>query len=372
MLCSKLLKSEIAMIPDARPRLHPDRPPLLSIVIPCFNEEEVLYENFKRINALIARLTEKGLISDKSGIWYVDDGSRDNTWRIITELSGSSDGKTYGIKLSRNRGHQAALLAGLMSANGDAIVSIDADLQDDPDTIEDMVVAYRSGAEIVYGVRSSRDADTAFKRHTAEFFYRIMALLGVELVFNHADFRLMGRHAIEALRSFKERNLFLRGIIPQLGFQSVIVEFERGKRFAGSSKYPLRKMISLAWQGATSFSATPLRTITTIGVMVSLTSILFGVWAVIAKFVQGDTVPGWASIVIPLALVSGVQLLALGIIGEYIAKIFIETKGRPHFFIESIVGGDALIREAGGLDAGRELINTPLLSTESASLQHVR
>lgn len=307
---------------------------MIGIVSPCYNEQEVLPETFRRLRELLSRLVAAGAIHPDSRVWLVDDGSRDATWRLILEAAQAPGATFCGIKLSRNRGHQIALLAGLMAAQGDVLISVDADLQDDLDVIPRMLEAHAAGHDIVYGVRSARTTDTLFKRLTAEGYYRLLDRLGVEIVFNHADYRLMSRRAVEALRAFPESNVFLRGLIPQLGFPSTTVEYERHERFAGESKYPLRKMLALAWQGVTSFSAVPLRTITTLGMLVSLLSIGMGVWALGVRLFTEEAVPGWASIVIPLFLISGVQLLSLGIIGEYLAKVFIETKRRPLYFID--------------------------------------
>jgi glycosyltransferase involved in cell wall biosynthesis len=237
------------------------------------------------------------------------------------------------------------LLAGLLTADGDVLISADADLQDDLGAISKMLVQHAAGSDIVYGVRSSRSVDTAFKRLTAEGYYRLLDRLGVEVVFNHADYRLMSRRAIEALRACSEANVFLRGLIPQLGYPSSIVEYERKERFAGESKYPLRKMLALAWQGVTSFSAIPLRAITTLGLMVSVVSLGLGFWALAVRLFTDNAIPGWASIVIPTFFLSGVQLLSLGVIGEYLAKVFVETKRRPLFFIEQEAGVAATIAD---------------------------
>lgn len=312
--------------------------PMVGIVVPCFNEEEVLAETSKRLSALLGRLVAEELISQESRIWFVDDGSTDRTWQVISSLSSFPDSVVNGIKLSRNCGHQVALIAGLMSAQGDALISIDADLQDDIEAIPKMVQKYHEGCDVVYGVRHSRSTDGLFKRISAEMYYRLLNKLGVEVVFNHADFRLLSRRAITALAAFNEANVYLRGLIPLLGFASAEVGYERGKRFAGQSKYPLRKMLALGWQGVTSFSAVPLKAITTLGVFISIFSVGLGVWALYQGLFGGRTVPGWASISIPLFMLSGIQLLCLGVIGEYVAKIFVETKRRPAFFVEKVVG----------------------------------
>jgi glycosyltransferase involved in cell wall biosynthesis len=311
--------------------------PRLAIVVPCFDEEQVLPETTRRLHAIIVELTARGKISPGSFVYYIDDGSRDRTWAVVETLA-RSHGFVRGIKLSRNRGHQNALLAGLFSAEGDVVISIDADLQDDVAAIESMLDAYAAGNEIVYGVRKSRDTDTLFKRGTAKGFYRLLRRMGVEAVSDHADYRLMSRRAIEALREFREVNLYLRGIIPQLGFASAIVRYDRGDRFAGETKYPLGKMLSLAWQGVTSFSAVPLRLITGIGVLVSLGSFAVTIWALWIRIFTGAAVPGWASTVLPIYFLGGIQLLCIGIIGEYLAKIYMETKGRPRYVVEETVG----------------------------------
>lgn len=312
--------------------------PILAVVVPCYNEQEVLPETSARLGALLRRLIDAGKIAATSRIWFVDDGSRDRTWPLIEEASTVVGSLVCGIKLSRNRGHQAALMAGLMTATGDVLISVDADLQDDLEAIPKMLDEYSAGCDIVYGVRNSRESDTFFKRFTAEGYYTLLKRLGIEIVFNHADYRLMSRRAIEALRAFPETNVFLRGLIPQLGFRSAQVEYARSERFAGESKYPLGKMLALAWQGVTSFSAAPLRTITAMGLIVSMGSIGMAFWALWIRVFSDAALPGWASIVIPLFLLSGVQLLSLGVIGEYLAKIFIETKQRPMYFIEKISG----------------------------------
>lgn len=311
--------------------------PVLAIVVPCYNEQEVLPETCSRLTAMLQRLITDEQIANESRIWLIDDGSRDSTWQLIQKACAVSGSFVCGVKLSRNKGHQAALMAGLMTATGDILVSVDADLQDDLEAIPTMLIEYKKGCDIVYGVRNSRESDTFFKRFTAEGYYTLLKRLGIEIVFNHADYRLMSRRAIEALRSFPETNLFLRGLIPQLGFRSAQVAYARSERFAGESKYPLGKMLALAWQGVTSFSAAPLRAITALGIFVSLGSIAMGFWALWVRLFSDSALPGWASIVIPVFFLSGVQLLSLGVIGEYIAKLFTETKQRPMYIIESII-----------------------------------
>lgn len=305
----------------------------LSIVVPCYNEEAVLEETAQRLLTLLHRLQESDKIGADSCIYFIDDGSRDGTWKLIETLSEQYP-PIHGIKLSRNRGHQNALLAGLFTAQGDAIVSIDADLQDDVDVIEVMVDNFHQGSEIVLGVRKERKTDTPFKRVTAEGFYKLMHAMGVEIVFNHADYRLMSRRAIEALKKYPEVNLFLRAMIPMIGFRSSEVYYERAERFAGDSKYPLRKMLSFAWNGITSFSIVPLRLITTTGFFIFLASLLISLWVVGVKLFTDDAVPGWASTVLPIYFIGGIQVLSIGIVGEYIAKMYLETKRRPRYIIE--------------------------------------
>ncbi|WP_338769577.1 glycosyltransferase family 2 protein [Massilia sp. METH4] len=321
----------LALCPELRPA------PVVSLVLPCFNEQEVLPETTRRLVALLARLEAEGGAAPGSAIYYVDDGSTNCTWRLIADYAAAFP-CVCGIKLSRNRGHQNALLCGLLTAPGGVLVSLDADLQDDLEAIPRMIEAYRAGSEIVCAVRRRRDADSFFKRTSAEAYYRLLSFLGVQVLFNHADFRLMSRRAIESLRGYEETHLFLRGLIPQLGYRTSVVEFERAPRFAGESKYPLRKMLSLAWQGVTSFTAYPLRLITGAGALVSLGSLLLAAWALGIRVFTDQAVPGWASAVIPMYLLGGVQLLSLGIIGEYLAKVYESTKKRPRFHVESVCG----------------------------------
>ena len=308
----------------------------LAIVVPCYNEQEVLPETNRRLLDLLSRLREAGAIAPGSAVHYVDDGSRDATWAVIEQLA-AADPRVHGIKLSRNRGHQAALLAGLLTVEGDAIVSIDADLQDDVNVIEGMVREFSQGAEVVYGVRDSRATDSVFKRNTALAYYGLVKRMGVDLVHNHADFRLLGRRAVEALRQYGEVNMFLRGIVPLIGFKSAIVKYNRAERFAGVSKYPLRKMIAFAAEGVTSFSIVPLRLITLFGFVVSAFSFAMIIFIVYATIFLKATIPGWASSVVPIYFLGGIQLLAVGVLGEYIAKIYLETKRRPHFIIDEKV-----------------------------------
>ncbi|MBK9616813.1 MAG: glycosyltransferase family 2 protein [Uliginosibacterium sp.] len=310
---------------------------MLSIIVPCYNEEAVLPETARRLAALLGELVSREKLSGDSHVVFVDDGSRDQTWSIIESLA--RDAPVYrGLKLSRNRSHQNALLAGLQHAQGDITISVDADLQDDLSAIEAMVDAHAAGADIVYGVRKRRDRDSFFKRASAEAYYRLLARFGLEVVFNHADYRLMSRRALAALARFGESNLFLRGIIPQLGFPSAIVYYDRAERFAGESKYPLRKMLAFAWQGISSFSAAPLHLVTGLGLLVSLGSMGFSAWALWVWLFTEHAVPGWTSTVVPLVFLGGVQLLSIGILGEYVAKIYSETKRRPAYFLEKQIG----------------------------------
>lgn len=312
-----------------------DRPAALSIVVPCFNEEAVLRETCSRLRALIDQLTEKGRISPGSEIVFVDDGSRDGTWQLIEEWSRAS-ASIVGVKLSRNCGHQNALLAGLTTARGDAVITIDADLQDDENAVERMIDAFQQGSEVVYGVRARRTSDTWFKRVTAQTFYRGMAALGVQTVFDHADYRLLSRRAVKYLEQFEEVNLFLRGIVPLLGLRSSVVYYDRRSRFAGESKYPLRKMLEFAWNGVTSFSVAPLRAITLLGFLVSLGCAGLAGWALLVKLTSASAVPGWASTILPIYFLGGVQLFCAGVLGEYVGKIYMESKRRPRFLIEQV------------------------------------
>ena len=311
--------------------------PVLYIVVPCYNEEEVLPETAKRLKAKMEALMEAGKISGKSKVMLVNDGSKDRTWSMIEELH-QNNPIFSGVNLSRNRGHQNALLAGLMTAKNrcDMTISMDADLQDDIDAVDAMVEKYLEGCDIVYGVRSSRKKDTFFKRFTAEAFYRLMNFMGAETVFNHADYRLLSRRALEGLAEFKEVNLFLRGIVPMIGYTSATVEYERGERFAGESKYPLKKMLAFAMEGITSLSVKPIRYITFLGVLIFLVSIIMLI-VFIVKWALGMTVAGWASVICSVWAIGGLILLALGVIGEYIGKIYLETKERPRFLIREVL-----------------------------------
>jgi polyisoprenyl-phosphate glycosyltransferase len=307
----------------------------LSLVIPCYNEQEALPITVPQLEKLMLDLMTRGKIASDSNVWLVDDGSKDGTWAMIEALAARSD-LFVGLKLSRNRGHQNALLAGLLSADGDALISIDADLQDDLGVIEKMVDAHAAGYEIVYGVRKARDRDTWFKRWSALRYYGLLGALGVDMIPNHADFRLMGRNAINSLGLHTEVNLFLRGIIPQLGYRSTSIYYDRLERVAGESKYPLSKMIRLALDGITSFSPVPLRLIAGLGFIVCLFSLVMVVWVLSIRLFTDRALPGWASTTVPIYLLGGVQLLCIGILGEYVAKAYSETKGRPRFLIEKV------------------------------------
>jgi glycosyltransferase involved in cell wall biosynthesis len=308
----------------------------IAIVVPCYNEEEVLTETNHRLLALLTRLEELELISTDSCIHYVDDGSKDKTWMIIESFAAINK-RVHGIKLSGNRGHQNALLSGVLTVQGDAVISIDADLQDDVAVIEEMVRQFELGFEVVYGVRESRSTDTVFKRTSALLYSGLMRKMGVDLVHNHADFRLLGRKAIEALSQFGEVNMFLRGIVPMIGFRSAIVKYDRAERFAGISKYPLRKMLTFAGEGVTSFSIVPLRLITLFGFLVSGFSFAMIIFIIYVTLVLKAVVPGWASSVVPIYFLGGIQLLSIGILGEYVAKIYLEAKRRPRYFIEKSI-----------------------------------
>ncbi|MBQ8923286.1 MAG: glycosyltransferase family 2 protein [Lachnospiraceae bacterium] len=307
--------------------------PVLYVVIPCYNEEEVLRETNKRLNKKISNMVEAEIISEDSRIMYVDDGSKDKTWDIINELY-AIDKYSTGIQLSKNRGHQNALLAGLFEAKeyADIMISMDADLQDDIEVMDEFIKEYKSGSDIVYGVRKSRKKDTVFKRTTAIMFYKLMKTLGVDMVYNHADYRLMSKRAIETLEEYKEVNLFLRGIVPLIGFKTSQVEYERGERFAGESKYPLNKMIQFAIDGITSFSVKPIRIITVSGIIISLVSLIMIIYSVIGHFL-GYTITGWTTLVVALYFLGGFQIFSIGIVGEYIGKIYMEVKQRPRYTI---------------------------------------
>lgn len=310
---------------------------ILYLVIPCYNEEAVLYETAKRLKEKVSILISEGVISQKSRIMFVNDGSKDDTWNIIRQLH-EKDSVFSGVSLSRNRGHQNALLAGLMTAKeyADMVISLDADLQDDIDAIDKFVEKYYEGYDIVYGVRNKRETDTFFKRNTALAFYKFQALMGVDAVYNHADYRLMSKRALEGLEGFKEVNLFLRGIVPLIGYQYTTVAYDRNERFAGESKYPLKKMLAFALDGITSFSIKPIRFVTMTGFIIFLGSILVILYSFIRK-ILGFTVGGWAFLACSIWLLGGIELLGLGVVGEYIGKIYNEAKQRPRYIISDIL-----------------------------------
>jgi len=312
--------------------------PILAIIVPCYNEQEVLYETSKKLSGILQQLIAEQIIDEKSTLLFVDDGSSDNTWRLIEKLHTENPSVFSGIKLSGNRGHQNALLCGLLAVKDhvDAAISIDADLQDDINIIGKMTEKYHAGYEIVYGVRSNRKADSFFKRSTAQVFYRFMRFLGVDIVYNHADFRLMGRNALEALAEYGEVNLFLRGIIPLLGFKTGIEYYTRTERLAGTSKYPFGKMMQFAFEGITSLSIKPLRLITLLGVLLFAVSIVMIVYFFFRYF-SGYTISGWASIACSLWGIGGLILFSIGIVGEYIGKIYLETKRRPRYHVEQFL-----------------------------------
>ncbi len=321
----------------------------LMVVIPCYNEEAVLPETSRRLVAKMAQLTSDGLIAPDSRVLLVDDGSRDRTWELIDALH-KDDPLFEGVKLSRNRGHQNALLAGLMTARGrcDMCISMDADLQDDINAMDRFIQTYNEGCAVVYGVRNKRATDTVFKRETALMFYRLMKGLGVDITFNHADYRLMSARALDALAQFGEVDLFLRGLAPLVGFQSDVVTYDRSERFAGESKYPFKKMLAFAIDGITSFSVKPLRLITTVGLVIFVVS-LFMLLYTLVSWIGGHAVLGWTSTLASIWMIGGIQLLSLGVIGEYIGKIYNETKARPRFIIDRYLNdrGDAPVVDRG-------------------------
>jgi glycosyltransferase involved in cell wall biosynthesis len=308
--------------------------PLLTIVVPCYNEEEVLEDTITQLEAQLEEMIKEELISSASKILFVDDGSKDRTWPMIFKASIQKE-RVKGLKLARNVGHQNALLAGLFAAKqcSDCVISIDADLQDDISIIRDFISKFNEGHEIVYGVRHKRQKDTWFKRTTAEGFYKVMNKMGVHLVYNHADYRLMSKRALEELENFKEVNLFLRGIVPLIGFKSTSVYYDRKERLAGETKYPLRKMISFAFDGITSFSVTPIRFVLLLGITSFLVSMAFGIYFLSLKFF-GNTELGWTSLITSIWLIGGLQLIAVGLIGEYVGKIYKETKQRPKYIVD--------------------------------------
>ncbi len=310
--------------------------PSLAVVIPCYNEQEMLPKTLATMLSLRDSMIAKGKINHDSKIYLVDDGSKDKTWNILAEEA-AKNSALVAVKLSRNKGHQNALYAGLCTTTEDITVSIDADLQDDPQNIEAMVDEYLKGNDVVYGVRSARHTDTFFKRFTAEGYYHLMKKMGVDLVFNHADFRLLSRRALESLKEYGESNLFLRGIVREVGYPSSVVEYERQAREAGESKYPLKKMLSFAWKGITAFSTAPLRMITVLGLLSGFASFTLIAWVLVVRLFTDNAAPGWASVLLPLLFIGSVQLLCLGIIGEYLSKIYEEVKRRPKFHINEVI-----------------------------------
>ena len=305
----------------------------LYLVIPCYNEEEVLNETTKRLEEKYDKLIEYGIISKDSKVMYVNDGSKDKTWELIEQISKEHKYFT-GICLSRNRGHQNALVAGLLTAKqyADVVISMDADLQDDINAIDEMLEKYHDGCDIVYGVRNSRKKDTWFKKTTAQGFYKFMKMMGVDIIYNHADYRLTSKRVLDNFEDFKEVNLFLRGIFPLIGYKTDIVYYERNERFAGVSKYPLKKMLNFAWDGITSFSVKPIRLLLNFGIIIFMISILVTLYCLIEKVI-GNTVPGWTFLACTIWVVGGIQMISLGVIGEYIGKIYSETKARPRYII---------------------------------------
>lgn len=311
----------------------------LVLVVPCYNEEEVFEETDRRLRAKLETLVAQDEIKDSSHILYVDDGSKDSTWQKI-KSSSELNHYTKGLKLAKNVGHQNALIAGMEQASSvcDCLISLDADLQDDIDAIDEMLKRFKEGCEVVYGVRAKRSTDTFFKKVTAEAFYKLMLFMGVDIVFNHADYRLLSRRAVSNFSTFTERNAFIRGIVPLLGFKSAVVSYERNERFAGATKYPLRKMLSFAWDGISSFSVVPLRLITVIGFSICFFSFLMAFYILFVALFTDQAVPGWASTVTPIYFIGGVQLLSVGVLGEYIGKIYKEVKARPRYIIEDEAG----------------------------------
>ncbi|MDR1831010.1 MAG: glycosyltransferase family 2 protein [Candidatus Fibromonas sp.] len=314
--------------------------PILAIVVPCYNEKDVLPATAQQLLEAVKRLAKSSVISHESKIVFIDDGSKDNTWELIENLCKKNPKIFSGIKLSKNRGHQNALLCGLLSVRefADASISMDADLQDDISVIDEMLNLYGSGCDIVYGVRSKRDKDSLFKRITAHLFYRFINFLGADIIYNHADFRLMSKNALNALAEYKEVNLFLRGIVPMLGYRTGIAYYERKERMAGESKYPVGKMLRFAFEGITSLSTKPIRMVTILGVIIFIISLAMIVYSVVRYF-MGATETGWPSMICSIWSIGGLILLSIGIVGEYIGKIYLETKQRPRFIVEKKLGG---------------------------------
>ncbi len=311
--------------------------PQLAIVVPCYNESEVVKQTGAQLIEILSKLSKEKRVRGDSLLCFVDDGSSDDTWKLIREAC-AGQSVCQGIRLTRNFGHQNAILAGLLSVPGDVLITMDADLQDNPIAIAAMLDEYGKGADVVFGVRSQRCVDRWWKRIPAEGYYRLLNLMGVELIANHADYRLMSRQVVESLRNFREVNLFLRGLIPLLGYQQAIVEYERGARIAGQSKYSLARMLALAINGVTSFTAFPLRVIAFLGVFVFLGSLIISAWALWIRLFTSEAVPGWASSVLPIYLLGGIQLLSIAVVGEYVSKVYLETKGRPRFLVKETFG----------------------------------
>lgn len=315
-------------------------PARVAIVVPCFNERDALATTTSALLALLDSLQADGLATTDSYLCLVDDGSTDGTWPLITTLH-ATDARVHGLKLTRNFGHQGAVLAGMFDCEAEVVVTIDADLQDDPSCITEMLRQYHGGKDIVLGVRADRSSDGLLKRATAHGYYRLLRLLGIKVVFNHADYRLLSRRAVAELKQYPESNLFLRGMVPLLGLPTGEVRYKRQARTAGVTKYPTRRMLSLAWEGVTSFSVAPLRLVSALGFLIALGSLAVTIWALTVKFVAGTAVPGWASTVVPLYFLGGVQILCLGVIGEYVGKIYLESKRRPRYAVETRLTGCA-------------------------------
>lgn len=322
-----------AVIPSGPDRAAGQGLPRLAIVVPCHNEEELLVATVTTLVNRLESMRRQALVAMDSYVCVVDDGSTDRTWELVTQLNRSRP-DVRGLKLTRNFGHQNAALAGMLECPADAVVTIDADLQDDESCIEAMLRQHAAGCDIVLGVRNDRSSDSLAKRATAQGFYRLLRALGVKVVFNHADYRLLSRRALDELRQYPETNLFLRGIVPMLGLKTATVAYARTARAAGRSKYPARRMLGFAWEGITSFSVAPLRLVAALGFMIALGSLAVTVWALVVKFSSGTAVPGWASTVVPMYFLGGVQILCLGVIGEYVGKIYLESKRRPRYAVE--------------------------------------
>lgn len=342
------MQEQVATSPAEATRRR--RAPRLAIVVPCHNEEAALPATVTALRGLLADLVRAGQVAASSYICFVDDGSRDATWTLI-ERASAETAECSGLRLTRNFGHQGAVLAGMLECDADAVVTIDADLQDDERCIATMLERYAAGCDIVLGVRADRSSDVFFKRWTAELYYRLLRAMRVKVAFNHADFRLLSRRAIEALRQFEEANLFLRGLVGLVGLETATVAYSRRPRMAGESKYPLRKMLALAWEGITSFSVSPLRVISALGLVIAAFSFLITLWALFERFFGTGVVPGWASTVVPLYFLGGVQILCLGVIGEYVGKIYLETKRRPRYLVDERAGSALVQGPAAGAPA---------------------